>query len=290
MRFAMVKATEGVGYVDPRFHENWTKLVALGHDRIYRGAFHFARPSSVGGSADGEAEARHFCSVLKAAGAYGEGSLPPALDFEEYSDSNSKQNVPWISAFVKVVEQELGRSPMIYTGANVWRYEVGNSDAFVHLPLWQVDYSETDTQPAPMPWSTWAFWQWSGGGPFAFHGPVPGVSGVCDVNRFNGDENALAELAMVSPMADTFPKPPRPQDLFLLRGTRSEVTVRVQGLLLSHGYGPAGLVDAEGELDGLSGPKTEGYLQDFKTKHGLNPNAVVDWPTWWALVYDKLPT
>lgn len=290
MRFAIVKATEGVGYVDPRFRENWAKLVDLGHETIYRGAYHYARPSSGGGPSDGENEARDFCAALKAAGDYGVGALPPALDFEEYSESDSKDNVPWIQSFVRVVQQELGRAPMIYTGANVWRYEVGNSTAFVDLPLWQVYYSQSATQPPTMPWPAWTFWQWSGGGSYAYYGPVPGVPSTCDVNRFNGDEAALASLALVKDMAPSFPKPPRPQDLALLRNVHSDVTVRVQGLLLSHGYGPSGLTNSSGKLDGVSGPKTEGYLADFKAKHGLSPDTVVDWPTWWALTYDKLPT
>jgi GH25 family lysozyme M1 (1,4-beta-N-acetylmuramidase) len=291
MRFALVKATEGVNYIDPKFFENWDKLVSLGNKTIYRGAYHYARPSSTGGSSDGEAEARDFCSALKSAGHYGVGALPPALDFEEYSESDSSDNIPWIEAFVRVVEAELGRTPMIYTGANVWRYEVGNSSAFKHLPLWQVYYSQSATQPPAMPWDTWTFWQWSGGGDFAYYGPVPGVSTVCDVNRFNGDEAALASLAMVTPdpPINSYPRPPRTQDLFLLRGAYSVVTARVQGLLYAHGYGPEGLVE-DGKLDGISGPVTEGYLVDFKAKHGLAPNTIIDWPTWWALTYDKLPT
>jgi GH25 family lysozyme M1 (1,4-beta-N-acetylmuramidase) len=292
MRFAICKATEGVNYTDPKFHENWAKLVDLSHETIYRGAYHFARPSSTGGSADGEAEARDFCAVLKKGGHYSEGALPPALDFEEYSDSDGNQNIPWIKAFVNVVQQELGRQPMIYTGANVWRYEVANTSEFIELPLWQVYYSSSATKPTTMPWPAWTFWQWSGGGQYAYHGPVPGIpgSGVCDVNRFNGGEDALAALAMVTPMAQTFPKPPLPQDLIEFRGRVAETTLRVQGLLMSHGYGPDGMVDKNGKLDGISGSKTEGYLKSFKAQRGLPENTIVDWPTWWALVYDKLPT
>lgn len=293
MRFAIAKCTEGVNYEDPKFRENWAKMLDVGADKLLRGAYHFARPSSTGGSADGEAEARDFCAVLKSVGSYEEGCLPPALDFEEYSDSDGNDNIPWIEAFVRVVEAELGRSPMIYTGANVWRYEVSNTDKFIHLPLWQVYYSRTATQPAETPWATWTFWQWSGGGQYAYYGPVPGIpgSGICDVNRFNGTEDQLLQLAMMgTEPVTTYPKPPLTQDLFTLRGSYSDFTARVQGLLLAHGYGPDGLVNSSGKPDGLSGTKTEGYLKDFKSKHTLPADTIVDWPTWWALVYDKLQT
>ncbi len=202
MRFCIVKATEGVNYTDSRFRDNWRKLVGLGHERLYRGAYHFARPDSGGGAADGAAEAKDFCSALRSVGGYGEGALPPALDFEKYSKSDDKDNVPWIHAFVDTVETELGRSPMIYTGKNIWRYEVGNSDAFTGLPLWLVHYSGASSPSsalAALPWSDFTFWQYSGGRSYAHHPPVDGIpgSGIVDVNRFDGSEAALARLAQV---------------------------------------------------------------------------------------------
>ena len=205
MRFCVVKATEGEGYVDPRFVSNWEALQQLGDDKLYRGAYHFARPDSVGTVQDAINEATDFCDALLAVGGFEKGCLPPALDFEKYSDNGGRENVPWIEAFVATVEDKLGRSPMIYTGANVWRYETGNSDAFVHLPLWQVYYSETATHPPEMPWPFHTFWQWSGGGDFAFADPVPGV-GTVDVNRFSGSAEDLARLAM---MDDGCDKPPQ---------------------------------------------------------------------------------
>lgn len=198
-RFAIAKATEGVNYVDPRWLENWRKLRDLDGE-IYRGAYHFARPSSVGGERDGRAEALDFCKALKAGGGYLAGALPPALDFEEYSESDAKDNIPWIRAFIMTVEDELGRSPMIYTGANIWASEVGNTDEFVHLPLWLVNYTRRSEPPrlARMPWGEFTFWQWSGGGQFAYGPRVPGVRGVVDLNRFNGNEDDLAGLAMMN--------------------------------------------------------------------------------------------
>ena len=40
----------------------------------------------------------------------------------------------------------------------------------------------------------------------------------------------------------------------------------------------------------MMGNKTEGYLLDFKTKHALPSDTVMDWDTWWALTYDLLRT
>src|SRR5215472_886920 len=44
-RFAFAKATEGVGYVNPYFAQDWTGIAAAG---MVRGAYHFARPSQSG--------------------------------------------------------------------------------------------------------------------------------------------------------------------------------------------------------------------------------------------------
>ena len=49
-------------------------------------------------------------------------------------------------------------------------------------------------------------------------------------------------------------------------GSYSDYVSRVQGLLLSHGYGPDGLVGSNGRPDGLMGDKTEAALLDFKRR------------------------
>jgi hypothetical protein len=214
------------------------------------------------------------------------------LDFEKYSESDKNENIPWIEAWVEVVQRRLGREPMIYTGKNVWRYEVGNTSAFTYLPLWQVYYSGTAENPPEMPWPTWTMWQYSGGGSYAHHPPVPGV-GIVDVNRWHGTLEQLKVFARAEieppPPTPTWPTPPEQVNLNDLRGQKSDYVARVQGLLLSYGYGPDGIVNSSTGLpDGLMGNKTEGYLRDFKTKHLLPGDAVMDWATWWALVYDKL--
>ena len=311
-RFGICKATEGIDWDDDRFVENMLKIREL-NDRkqeivIYPGAYHFARPDNRIGRAGGEAEGRWFCQNLieaRAAGAIESlehGFLEPWIDFEKYSPSDDQENIPWIEGFLHIVNEELGRIGGIYTGPNVWRYEVGDTDVFNSHPLWEVKYrregEDPNANPPRMPtdeskpeW-VWSIWQWSGGGDFAYYGRVDGV-GICDVNRFNGNEQDLARLADNSydppPISEfTWPRPPQQLDLNMLRGSYSDYVARVQGLLLSHGYGPDGLVGSSGRPDGLMGNKTQGYLEDFKTKHMLSANTVVDWDTWWALVYDKL--
>jgi lysozyme len=204
-RFAIVKCGEGTNSFDERFVENWNKLVALDGD-IYRGAYHFARPDTQGGDeADARREATSFCNKLIEVGHYGSNCLPPAIDFEKYSDNGPDETQRYLETYVKVIEDMLGRSPMVYTGANVWRYEAGNRDYLSHLPLWQVAYTTASAPQKITGWDKWTIWQWSAGGTFNYYGEVPGVKGDCDVNRYWGDENSLRALATPSKFSKASP-------------------------------------------------------------------------------------
>lgn len=291
MNFCICKATEGVGYLVDTFKDNIARIRETHNmGRIYYpGAYHFARPDSVGGAIDGKAEGEWFCDVIEeACGSIIHNFMPPALDFEKYSESDGGENIPWIEAWIEVVQRRLQRDPMIYTGRNVWRYEVSNTSRFVQYPLWQVYYSGTAESPPDMPWESWTFWQYSGGGNFQHHPPVPGV-GVVDVNRFRGDINDLHRIASGGTLpAVGYPKPPEQLDLATLAGSFSPYVARVQGLLLGLGYGPDGLVGKNGLPDGLWGPKTAEAMSTFKRRSGLPDTTVADWDTWWALSYKGL--
>ena len=296
MAFCIVKATEGRDWEDPSFEENIQKIDAVEGQVYYPGAYHFARPDSVGGADDGRAEADDFCDVVeRVCGDITKDFMPPVLDFEKYSESDDDENIPWIEGFCATVKERLKRQVMIYTGYKVWKYEVGNTPVFVNHPLWLVYYTagSAEVPMASLPWNEWALWQYSGGGGYAHHPPVPGIpgNGIVDVNRFAGSLEALGLFAQASgptpPIPHRWPRPPFQIDLYKLRGEHSVYTARVQGLLLAHRYGPNGLVGPDGLPDGLSGPKTEGYLQEFKRGCRLPDNTVVDWETWWMLALKR---
>lgn len=317
MQFAIVKCTEGKDYEDPRFRDYWSQLVALDPatkegNTLVRGTYHFARmdlrPDQ--GRSAGELEARWYASVLREAGSYGPGALAPALDWEKYGGT-STLNVEWIEGFVHVIEQELGRQPMIYTGPNVWYYTTNDSDRFVDYDLWEVKYSASGSDPQANPpqmprkdnrkrWC-WTLWQWSGGGDYRYYkeqfGPIPGIpSGSADVNRFNGSIEQLRELALLDgePMPPPGPGPhPELGDAIMplvdmsTVGTSNyvQLTAIVQGLLMGNGYGPDGLTDkSTGLPDGKAGSKTLQALRDFKVEHGLSQDTIMDPQTWWLMM------
>lgn len=215
-RFCYCKATEGRDYLDPRFQENWVKLMEL-DGRMGRGAYMFARPDSVGGASDGQAEAEDFCEVLKAVGGYDRGAGPPCIDYEKYSGKGTEANLQYIDAAVKTIQDQLGRDPIIYTGSTIWGYQTENTSDFTDLGLWLVDYSRENYPTEAMQtiaWDSFAMWQWSGGGDFAYAEPTPGI-GQCDVNWWGGDR---ASFEAFFRMDTGLPRPPDPRRLvWLLR-------------------------------------------------------------------------
>ena len=70
VRFAFIKATEGLADIDPRFRQNWQDSRAAG---LLRGAYHFLHPNL-----DARQQAAHFLSVVN----LDDDALPPALDVE----------------------------------------------------------------------------------------------------------------------------------------------------------------------------------------------------------------
>ncbi|MFY0534655.1 glycoside hydrolase family 25 protein [Nannocystis pusilla] len=156
-RFCVAKATEGADYEDPAFRRTLAAIAALptAAPRFYPGAYHFGRPDNRAGRSGGEDEAGNFSRVLVAAAkecglSLASGFLEPALDFEKYCDNTScgtADHSEWIDGFLTVLRAETGRQGMIYTGANVWRYQAGDTDRFASLPLWQASYSEQGSSP-----------------------------------------------------------------------------------------------------------------------------------------------
>jgi GH25 family lysozyme M1 (1,4-beta-N-acetylmuramidase) len=283
-RFVIVKATEGQTGVDSQFKAHWAAL-RVREDRLLRGAYHFARWDTDGGGAvDAELEAISFCSLLTSVGGWMEGCLAPVLDFEwsstgdvTWSSSRTESAIAWIARWVEIVEAELGRSPMIYTGRRTWAGRLGNTAAFAHLPLFQADYSRALD---PMPWPRVSVHQYG----VSDVGAVPGVLGRCDLDRIP-DESTLAELARPQLYRPARASIMLELDLATMpAGVRSHDVAVLQGILLALGFGPAGLVGPDGRPDGKPGPATRAALVDFRVAERLGAGARVDGATWHRLL------
>jgi lysozyme len=180
--FALVKATEGTGFVDPRFDDNWRGMKEAG---IVRGAYHFFHPGQ-----DASKQAAFLARVL----GLEQTDLPPVLDLETDDGMDAATVVKRVEQWLKQVEQLLGRKPMIYTGGWFWNpiaEALGQAPAWTDAyPIWVAHYANALQPSLPTGWSRWTIWQYTD------QGKVDGVFGgnpPVDVNRFNGSMQDLVD-------------------------------------------------------------------------------------------------
>jgi GH25 family lysozyme M1 (1,4-beta-N-acetylmuramidase) len=183
-RFAILKATEGLSYVDAYFYPNYPAAERAG---LYVGAYHYGRPDISGGKPQAD-------YLLAHAGYEPDGrTLPPMLDIEwPWSGSGARypcyglspaQMVGWIHDFVDEIKARTGRAAMIYTNTNWWKPCTGNDPGFGANPLIISGYTASPP-PLPAGWTRYTMWQ------YADSGPLPG-----DQDVFNGSLQDLDSFA-----------------------------------------------------------------------------------------------
>ncbi|WP_277230163.1 glycoside hydrolase family 25 protein [Hymenobacter sp. YC55] len=182
VKFAFIKATEGVTMRDSRFQRNWNAAHKAG---IYRGAYHYFQPTY-----DGARQANLFTRTVPLA----PGDLPPVLDVEhaEFHDvSVMRRNV---AVWLRLVERHYGVRPILYSNYSFYkRYLAGHFDKY---PLWLAHY-EVD-QPR-LPREKWIIWQHSD------ESYIPGIRGTVDFNVFQGSFESLLALRIPNKAVTTQP-------------------------------------------------------------------------------------
>lgn len=283
--FAIVKATEGQTHRDPRWAENGIGAQLSG---LYYGAFHFARiDTDTEDPLDARLEAENHSRAIDAVGGAtwieNPLCLGSVIDLEWFGSLSAEderdaiaKNVAWAYAYCEHVERLLGRSPIVYTGPNVWRERFGGAGDLAHLPLWQVDLGKPG-QFAPIEAGV-------EGWPAVLHqfshrGRVPGIRARVDVNIATAGMLGLEQLAdariirrggnVVSPIQALMRNLLGVGEAKLADLDREEAAT-LQGLLLARGLGPQGLVDRAGRPDGKIGAATIAAVTKFKASRGLN--------------------
>jgi len=105
VRFMFTKATEGEGYVDPTFDDNWLSAKSVG---ILRGAYHFFHPNM-----NPVKQADKFVQIVKAMNDNGE--LPPVLDLEVTDNQPPQTIIDRAKTWLDRVQGALGKRPIIYS-------------------------------------------------------------------------------------------------------------------------------------------------------------------------------
>jgi lysozyme len=204
IRFVFTKATQGTGFKDARFAEYWGKLGSLAPEKkVLRGAYHF-----LSSSGDPAAQADSFLKFIALHGGFQPGDLPAVLDLE-WDIAASGAPDRWIGqspgeildktlAWLKKVEDQTGKIPILYTARSWWRErDIPEADfaKLAHYKIWIADYSASNraTETPGVPQSAkWHLWQFSEGARLS-----RGYSGTMDANIYKGSEaEFLAEFQM----------------------------------------------------------------------------------------------
>ena len=172
IRFAFIKATEGLLTADPYFKRNWREAAKAG---IVCGAYHFFRPKK-----DGLWQARFFLQNVKLE----TGDLPAVVDIEVLDGVSPDKMRKELKAYIKKVETVTGVKPIIYTGISFYKdYLAGHFDGY---PLWIAHYYQGELKLADN--TNWWFWQHSD------KATINGIGHVVDFNAFKGDSLDLQRL------------------------------------------------------------------------------------------------
>ncbi len=174
-RFAFMKASEGVKYVDPTYTTNRAQANLNG---LKVGAYHFAKPGT--GTNDAVTEADHFIATANWAG----GDLLPVLDLEVTGGLNDANLQAWVKKFLDRIYAKTGVKAMIYTSPSFWKNNMGDTQQFAkdgYRALWIAHWTTAPSATVPAAnWfgNGWTFWQYTS------DGAVPGISGRVDLDRY----------------------------------------------------------------------------------------------------------
>lgn len=201
-KFALIRATSSLSYVDPKFAEHWAGAREAG---ILRGAYHY-----LFGGQDAKKQAESFIATVGS----DKGELPPIVDLEDAYNENvpNSKLISTCKAFLDIIEREFGRTPMLYSRKTYLEPRVSINgkapDWAKNYELWIAQYP-FEFKAASMPninmprqpsaWKDWKFWQYS---------ETAIVEGVTDeinrptridLNWFRGTEAELYRFANVQP-------------------------------------------------------------------------------------------
>lgn len=226
VRFAYIRGAYGVTK-DTRFDLHW----GSSKGKVYRGVYLYFRDGQ-----DPIQQAQNLYNFCAAHGDFGE--LPPALDIEEYG--NTQITPSKVKACLEKLEQLFGVKPLVYTAKAVWDKWLGNVAWAREYDLWCSNPPYTqwfDTlietvkslDPAlwpkkPLPWQglMQLFWQITFKAPASMYG-VPGTE--LDLNLFSGTEQELNDYAngTINPP----PPDPEPEGETILKFTNpTQINIR----------------------------------------------------------------
>lgn len=168
----MIKATQGVGYVDPMCSINSNGAQQNGFKIGY---YHFASLNTTEFTLDATSEANCFSATL---GKLPTATLPIALDFEtDEANLTPNQCLLWIKAFMDQMKANGFTNLMIYSGYYFLNDHLPNGHGLGIYPLWDAAYIGDKIPPIPHGWNKLTWHQ------FTDKGIVTGIKGFVDISK-----------------------------------------------------------------------------------------------------------
>ena len=174
LTFVIIKATQGVGFIDENFNDNFHNALEYG---FIRGAYHYwsnqTRP---------EDQAAFYIKNVRLE----KGDLAPVLDVEDYpGDTDIKTFQRNVLKWLDIIEKKYGVTPIIYTGYK-FKLDYLSSPKFDRYPFWMAHYYVQEVKYK----GDWKFWQHTDAG------KLPGIKGYVDFDIYNGSFYDLTRLTI----------------------------------------------------------------------------------------------
>lgn len=151
VKFAFIKATEGLNYTDPQYRQNVNGAKDAG---IPFGIYHFWR-STVAPISQ--------CDNIMRAYDYLDDDVPIVLDVEVFDGLTPSQNKGILQLLIQGIFDRVNFLPTIYTRKSIWDANVEEYSRWKELPLWVAHYGVS--KPAiPRDWQDWMVWQYTSNG------------------------------------------------------------------------------------------------------------------------------
>jgi lysozyme len=174
--FALIKASDGASYRDPKFLEN---VLGAKNAGLEIAAYHFLRPTT-----QAIDQANNFLAQINAAGGPDVFTIGTAVDVEDPDDApgswnplSQQERIDKAGHWLQAVEPTFDFKPMIYCIPGWWARNFGLAGDFSDHPLWAASPG-ADPDLTGTTWASYAVWQYS------FIGSVAGIGHKSvDLNR-----------------------------------------------------------------------------------------------------------
>lgn len=190
--FCIIKATEGIGYIDKSFHRYSAQLTDL--NKLI-GCYHFARPDLHGTEIGMKNEAYCFIETIKDAGLLGKAIL--VLDWE--TEPMDREDL--LTSWLETVKEKTGVVPFIYgskSKLNKWK----DWKALKNYPIWVAQWPTVQPllvgdkinfkEPVLNGENVWKIWQYSSTGLY------PDFNGTVDLDYASMNEDEWKRLSGVT--------------------------------------------------------------------------------------------